>query len=369
MAAEWGKKAMGRIDRSQFANDELLKSLGNQLNVDFSKYDQWQRKERVLRPPAPKKKVQDTPMTFKVGTLNRACSADTAPTPIPRGRRAQARMEEERRIQQEKLNMLELKISNARQSVQLYNRRAKELIEMNLDIANEIESQEHETHTEVKRLLRKYEKFRGGIATLNTNFAKELSEAQSDLEFTKENIRLRIQALERELEEMDIKLKSKQDELNVLHSYKDKEYPVKAMMIANLHTEIESVKNSNQEDQEELEHIINTELGKYDKERIRLTNDITRQVTEEAVAMMHPSLKDMALQNLVMKKEIDFHKLGQEELARSNEVLEEEIQRLLRDPKSNIRLQMFPEFFPNRGKCTPDMDVVLDIPKQEWLPI
>ena len=50
------------------------------------------------------------PMTFKV---TRASSADTgAPTPIPRGRRAQARLEEERRIQQEKLNMLEVKILN-----------------------------------------------------------------------------------------------------------------------------------------------------------------------------------------------------------------------------------------------------------------
>ena len=58
MAADWGKKAMGSITRSNFANDELLKSLGNQLNVDFTKYDQWQRKERVMRPLPPKKKPQ-----------------------------------------------------------------------------------------------------------------------------------------------------------------------------------------------------------------------------------------------------------------------------------------------------------------------
>merc|ERR1719242_2203679 len=140
-------------------------------------------------------------------------------------------------------------------------------------------------------------------------------------------------------------------------------------MIANLHTELESVKNSNQEDQEELEHIINTELGKYDKERIRLTNDITKKVIEEAVAMMHPSLKDMALQNMVMKKEIEFHKLSQEEMVKTNDALQEEVDQLLRDPRSNFRLQMFPEFFPHRQKCTPDMEVVLDIPTQEWLPI
>lgn len=366
MAADWGKKAMGRIDRSTFANDELLKSLGNQLNVDFTKYDQWQRKDRIMRPPAPKKKLPDINV-FKVG---RAASADTgAPTPIPRGRRAQAKQEEERRIQQEKRNMFELKINNSRQSLALYSKRSRELIQMNLEIADEIEGQEHETHVEVKRLLRKYEKFRGGIATLNTNFVKDIAEAQSELEHTKQTIRRKTEALEKELKEMDRKLKTKQDQLNVLHSYKDKEYPVKAMMIANLHTELESVKNQNQEDQEELEHIINNELGKYDKERIRLTNDITRKVTEESVAMMHPSLKDMALQNLVMKKEIEFHTQEQEELALANQALEEEVNTLLRDPKSNFRLQMFPEFFPDRQKCTPDMDVILDIPKQEWLPI
>jgi len=367
MAAEWGKKAMGRIDRSQFENDELLKSLGNQLNVDFSNYDQWQRKEKKLRPPAPSRKLQDIPMTFKV---SRSASADTGtPTPFPRGKRAQAKLEEEKKIQQEKMTILEMKISNSRQALMLYNKRAKELIDINLSIADEIEKQEQETHIEVKRLLRKYEKFRGGIATLNTNFIKELASAQSELDFTKETIRLKTEALKRQLHEMDLKLKAKQDQLNVLHSYKDKEYPVKAMMIANLQNELEGVKNSNQEDQEELEHIINTELGKYDKERVRLTNEITRKVTEESVALMHPSLKDMALQNLVMKKEIEFHKLGQEELIKSNEVLEGEVKQLLQDPKSNFRLQMFPEFFPDRQKCTPDMDVVLDIPKQEWLPI
>jgi hypothetical protein len=60
----------------------------------------------------------------------------------------------------------------------------------------------------------------------------------------------------------------------------DKEYPVKAMKITNLMKEIDNVKGSNQEDVEELEHIINTEIGKYEKERVRVTNDITRDTTE-----------------------------------------------------------------------------------------
>ena len=53
--ADWGKKAATRIDRSQFGNDELLKSLGQEFNLDFANYDQWQRKKTSRRPPPPKK--------------------------------------------------------------------------------------------------------------------------------------------------------------------------------------------------------------------------------------------------------------------------------------------------------------------------
>ena len=66
--------------------------------------------------------------------------------------------------------------------------------------------------------------------------------------------------------------------------------------------------------------------------------------------MMHPSLKDMALQNMVMIKEIDIHRKNQEELKQQNKTLQQEVQTLLRDPKTNSRLQMFPEFFPQREK-------------------
>ena len=57
-----------------------------------------------------------------------------------------------------------------------------------------------------------------------------------------------------------------------------------------------------QEDQEELEHITRTELSKYEREKQTTQNNITKQVTESAIEMMHPSLKEMALQNMVMKK-------------------------------------------------------------------
>ncbi|CAL1532363.1 unnamed protein product [Lymnaea stagnalis] len=366
MASASEKKVISQQEQHTFQNDELLRSVGTQLNVDFSDYDQWQRKYKVNHTRT--KKPQDSQITFKVGKINK--KAENVPQiNFLRGRRAQASLEEQQRLQKEKCDILEIKIRHARQTSEMYIKREKELVEMNLQIASEIESKEAETHAEVKRLLRKYEKFRGGIATLNTNFAKELSEVKLELETSRAYIHLKLKALEQNVAEMDKRLILKQEKLNVLRSYKDKEYPVKAMVIANLQAELDKLKHSNQEELEELEHIINTELGKYEKERIRLSNDITCRVTEESLGMMHPSLKDTALQNLVMKKEIEFHQKQHEDLGFTNQQLENEVSALLKNPKSNVRLQLFPEFFPIREKCTPDMDIILDIPTQEWLPI
>lgn len=51
-----------------------------------------------------------------------------------------------------------------------------------------------------------------------------------------------------------------------------------------------------------------------------------------------------------LMQEIEVHKKEQEGLIRVNQTLEAEVKKLLRDPKTNTRLQMFPEFFPSRQK-------------------
>lgn len=58
MATAQTKAATGHVGQPLCEKDELLKSLGSQLNVDFSTYSQWQRKKRVVRPVASVKKVQ-----------------------------------------------------------------------------------------------------------------------------------------------------------------------------------------------------------------------------------------------------------------------------------------------------------------------
>ncbi|XP_041376226.1 uncharacterized protein C20orf96-like isoform X3 [Gigantopelta aegis] len=386
----WGKRAATRIDRTQFEHDELLKSLGTQFNVDFTVYEQWQRQTKVVRPFVKQTSVSEG--TFTVGHVKTTDSPKQLTT--QKEKKIAAKLEEDEKRRQERMKILKLRLKTRKQTLDEYLKRFQTLLDENIKLKAFIDGDEKNTHDGVKKMLRRYEKYRGGMITLNTNFVKELAEVKTDFAETKKRLKTDITVLEKRISEVDVKLQAQHDELKVLLSYKDKEYPVKAIKISNLQKEIENLRVSNREEMEELEHIINTEVTKHEKSRIQLTNKITRNVTEAeedesrrvsctdfndegeccvslerashiietAVDMMHPSLKEMALQNMVMTKEIEFHLKEQEEVESANKVLEDSIKELLRDPKTNTRLQMFPEFFPTREKCTPDMDVVLDIP-------
>ena len=61
-----------------------------------------------------------------------------------------------------------------------------------------------------------------------------------------------------------------------------------------------------QEECTELENIIAIERDKYAEQSKEDLHRLKAAVTEEAIDSMHDSLKDMALQNMVMKK-VRFH--------------------------------------------------------------
>ncbi|KAK3086840.1 hypothetical protein FSP39_024293 [Pinctada imbricata] len=345
----------GRVSQFQgvTSKEDLLRTLGHQLNMDFADYEKWTRKTKVTRPPPPPREGAVS-TSFMVGRIKSGDSYHRGKAPTYREKKVAAKQLEMDKERHERMKILELRLRTRKKTLEEYKKRSKEFLlnrlEQNMKLAEDINSNEEATLNHVKGLLRRYEKYRGGITTLNTNFVKDYDSATQKLDSTRERTNAELTDLEAKVAELDDALKEKQEELNVLTSYKDKEYPVKAMRIATLQKEMQNLKIANQEDQEDLEHIVYTELSKYEKERVRNANLITKDITEQAISVMHPSLKDMALQNMVMKKEIESHKKEQEEILLVNKALEREVEVLLRDPKTNVRLQMFPEFFPAREK-------------------
>lgn len=58
MSSTWdiaGTSSRASQLQTQISKEDLLKTLGNQLNMDFSQYERWTRKTKVTRPPPPPK--------------------------------------------------------------------------------------------------------------------------------------------------------------------------------------------------------------------------------------------------------------------------------------------------------------------------
>lgn len=377
----WGRRAAGKVDK-KLEDDALFKEIGGQLDADFD-YTQWQRSGQGgggragMRAMPPKKEIPVSQRPFTVGSIQTKETGGSYASSSPchgHGRgQPQRRMRKEdkeahkKRVEAHKV--LQLRIQARRQTIEEYRKRQLELLEANMALRTEIEEEERVTHDEVKKLLRKYDKFRGGISNLNTRFTDELEDAKNDLQQTKSEIRKELSSVQYDVDVLDGHLQEQLKELNILTNYKDKEYPVKALRIADLQKEIEQLDLKNTDAESELKQIVDTELEKMHTEQKQMHMHIREKATQEALETLHPTLEDMAMQNMVMEKEVNFHKDNHKALEESIATLKADVKRLLQDPKTNIRLQMFPEFFPSQEKCTPDMDVVLNIPTQQWLPI
>ncbi|XP_033625936.1 uncharacterized protein C20orf96-like [Asterias rubens] len=265
--------------------------------------------------------------------------------------------------------VLELLIKSRRKALANYKSRQETLLGENTKLRGEIEGNEKEVHDEVKSLLQKYERFRGAVSTLSAKFEMEKTLAKKAYDQAKALQANEVEVLEKQVGVLDDRLKERQTELSVLTSYKDKEYPVRAMKIAELQKQIQYLTAEYEEEITELVSITAIEKEKYQEDSAERLHDIKATVTDNAIDSMHSSLKEMAMQNIVMRKEIEEHERLLEELVLTNKELTVEVKEMQHDPKTNPRHVMFPHLFKETTKCTPDMDVVLDIPTQEWLPI
>lgn len=177
-----------------------------------------------------------------------------------RGKYALKQTEED--LAAERIRVLELKIMSRRTAVTSHKVREQELIQENLAMKAMIEQGEKPDHEAVKKLLRRYEKFRGGMSYLNENFTSTLKSEHISLKDLEERLESELKFIQKEVNALDERLQERQNVVHVLNNYKDKEYPVKAIRIAELMNELDQVEMSNDDELDELDRIIGAELEK-----------------------------------------------------------------------------------------------------------
>ncbi|KAM7441247.1 hypothetical protein ABFA07_009654 [Porites harrisoni] len=389
----WGKQAAQRLNtKDQFKNDPLLRTLEGKIVVNFGDYKPWQRTNlsKFPRESTGKKRSSSRPLsgltTASVGSGPAFAREESMKMPVrpfsaatstacstvcnhPWTKRPPPVDDAEEKRKQNLLAILKIQIKTRQKSIAEYENRKRELLLENMKVVDQMESSENQIHGDVKTLLQKYERFRGAMSTLNEKFGEDLVVTKKRLEETRMLVNKEIAELQLQLNVMDKKLMQKNEEMNILLNYKDKEYPAKALQIAKLKRQQEILASAFKEELEELQAVVDAEREKFSHQRKTVQREITTRVTEDTINAMGDDIKEMALQNMIMKKEVEIHRNEVKLLEANNTKLEAEIREMLDSQALNTQAQIFPEVFGKREKCTPDMELHLDIPTHDWLPI
>lgn len=360
----------------------MLKSsdLNLKINQEISRsfqnvnYSQWERQVKQPNPSHSIKKserqtsatVRARPSSINLKDSNNGNNEVTERKTFqnPRGKivfksRKQQVEEEARR------NLLKAKIKFQKENIMVLNDRANELTEINLDIIEYIDKTENSANDKVDSILRKYERYQDVLKTINKKHSEEITDQKKDQNSIKKESKTELPKYEKISNEIEHELKSAQDLNKQLSIYKNQEYPEKILQINNLRKNLDDFKKFQYEEKEAFIQMMHDDKEREKAGHLKLTENIANNITEKVVDEMHYSLKEMALDNESMKSEIQFFKNLMEELYEETNLLEKELLILKSDRRVNNRAVIFNDIFKEKKICSPDMDIVLDLPKNE----
>uniref|UniRef100_A0ABM5G505 Uncharacterized protein C20orf96 homolog isoform X2 n=1 Tax=Pogona vitticeps TaxID=103695 RepID=A0ABM5G505_9SAUR len=249
-------------------------------------------------------------------------------------------------------------------SLEELKRHCSVLLEKNKALVEKIEMMDADTASRARDLLQQYDMFGTIIATLQDSNQNKVGVTKAEYLASEKMVEKNMGKLDLEAKRMQSKVQAVQEELNVLRTYMDKEYPVKAVQIASL---MRSIRNLSEEQQDELEDI--EDLSKRFLEGLAAKareeqECILQAVAEEKLMQYQEGLEQMNRNNLELKRQIELQKEVIDELRKEIGDLHKSIIKLqhsVGDPRDMI----FANVLLRRPKCTPEMEVVLNVPTDE----
>ncbi|XP_014811330.1 PREDICTED: uncharacterized protein C20orf96-like isoform X3 [Calidris pugnax] len=237
------------------------------------------------------------------------------------------------------------------------------LAEANSRLIKDIQLTDDTTAKQAKVLLQEYEVFQRMKAKVQTFNQNQLDTARAELQEMEKTMERNLGKLQEQLEDVTSKVQVLQDELSVLRTYIDGEFPEQDVQIVLLQRSIQNLKKQHQEEVDKTEKMGKAVLEKLEEKAQAEQEALLQKVVEEKL-LHQDGLKQMMINNHILQCGV----LRQREIVTH---LEEEIDELkrniqtLRQSARNPRELIFADVFLRRPKCTPDTEVVLSIPTKE----
>eukprot|EP00794_Sanderia_malayensis_P006937 gene6937-7716_t len=337
-------------------------------------YSKWQRQSRVVgglneKNVAPTIGSRPTPVRTSQTTrvLSAACSSLCRHWPSTKC--SEVKKVAQGRGSLDTMQVLQFQIKAKRSCIMECRKQVVNLIQENFKLKQEIEGSNKHAHVDVNDQLQKYHKYRNAMQTIDTEHGKQKVEVELDFQRVKRCVDKMMDDLEKKLADIDEALQRKQKELKTLNNYKDKEYPEKILKIGRLKNELEYLKDEQSIDVSEIERVIDIENARYKMTGAAQQSKLLEEIRSDAFDSLDRTVKEKATQNIRFKKEIEIHRIEKARLEKENKQLELKIETLINKDRPSMQKELYPGIFRMNEICTPDREIVLDIPKKEFMPL
>nr|KAF6470851.1 hypothetical protein HJG59_001826 [Molossus molossus] len=266
-----------------------------------------------------------------------------------------------------KFRLMRTLLRNRQNSLQELRHQEEFLTNLNQEMIKTIQDMEDSSALKMRGMLQQQEIFGTIINILGYSNKKKLQKMTCELQDWKEKEESKMSYLKQQVEQLNAKIKKIQGEVNFLSTYMDHEYPVKSVQIASLERQLQQVKNNRQDELDDFNEmrkmVLESLSNQIRMKRAKLLSSLvakTQQPRQEV-------LLQKSWENQIMAKCTDKFREFVDQYEEEIPTLRAEVEQLqvqIQEPREVV----FADVLLQRPKCTPDMDVTLNIPVEELLP-
>ncbi|XP_062059969.1 uncharacterized protein C20orf96 homolog isoform X3 [Lepus europaeus] len=268
---------------------------------------------------------------------------------------------------QAQIRLTRAMLRNRRATLQELGNQERFLAKLNDELLRMIRDVEDSTALTVRELLHQQDTLASVVNILEYSNKRRLQQLKSEIQEWEETENQKMSCLERQVQHLDAQNKKTQDQVNFLSTYMDHEYPVKLVQLASLGRQVQQAKDRQQDELDDFSElrrkVLASVCAKIQEKKRRILRAVavkTQRPHQEA--LLRKMQESQFMQKFAWRFR-DFIGQLEEELP----VLRQEVgalQAQVWDPREVV----FADVLLRRPKCTPDMDVLINIPMEEPLP-
>ncbi|XP_057558773.1 uncharacterized protein C20orf96 homolog isoform X2 [Hippopotamus amphibius kiboko] len=262
---------------------------------------------------------------------------------------------------QTKIRLMRTMLRNRRTSHQELCNHEDFLTKLCGELIKTIQDMEDSSALKVRVMLQQQDVFTTITDILEYSNKKKLHQMKCELQEWEEKEESKIHNLEQQVEQLDAKIEKVHEKVSFVSTYKDHEYPIKSVQVANL------VRQLQQDELDDLSERCRMVLASMSNQIQDKKKTLLRSLVVKIQRAHQEALLQKTWNSRVILKYMDKFQEFIDRFEEEIPILRAEMEQLqfqIWKPRETV----FADILLRRSKCTPDMDVILDIPVEELLP-